>query len=165
MPPIDRTAALRTAEKLLRQGKLQPAIDEYLRVVEDQPRDWNTANLLGDLYVRSGKVDQAIEQFERIADSLGDEGFLPKAGALYKKILKLKPDYEHALVRGGEISASQGMLADARALFNTVAERRRSRGDVRGAAEIRIRLGLLDPADFAHRFLRNFGRQQFTAAL
>jgi tetratricopeptide (TPR) repeat protein len=149
--PIDRTAALRTAEKLLRQGKLQPAIEEYLRVVEDQPRDWNTANMLGDLYLRAGQVDKAVEQFTRIAESLSGEGFLPKAGALYKKILKLKPDNEHALVQGGEIAASQGLLADARALFNTVAERRRSRGDARGAAQIRIRLGSLDPADFDGR--------------
>jgi tetratricopeptide (TPR) repeat protein len=151
VPPIDRTATLRAAEKLLRQGKLQPAIEEYLRVVEDQPRDWNTANMLGDLYVRAGQVDKAVEQFTRIADSLSGEGFLPKAGALYKKILKLKPDHEHALVQGGEIAASQGLLADARALFNTVAERRRSRGDARGAAQIRIRLGSVDPADFDGR--------------
>ena len=151
MPPIDRTATLRNAEKLLRQGKLLPAIEEYVRVVEDQPRDWNTANTLGDLYVRAGQVDRAVEQFTRIADSLSDEGFLPKAGALYKKVLKLKPDHDHAQVQGGEIAASQGLFADARALFNAVAERRRVRGDARGAAQIRIRLGSLDPADFDSR--------------
>jgi tetratricopeptide (TPR) repeat protein len=149
--PIDRTAILRNAEKLLRQGKVEPAIAEYLRVVEDQPRDWNTANILGDLYQRSGQTDKAVEQFIRIADHLNEEGFLPKAGALYKKVLKLKPDHEHALIQGAEIAASQGLLADARSYLHTVAERRRSRGDKRGAAQIRIRLGSLDPADFEAR--------------
>ena len=144
---IDRTAVLRNAEKLLRQGKLEPAILEYLRIVQDQPRDWNTANALGDLYVRAGQTDKAVEQFTRIADSLSDEGFLPKAGALYKKILKLKPDHEHALIQGAEIAASQGLLADARSYLNTVAERRRAKGDKRGAAQMVIRLGSLDPAD------------------
>ena len=115
---IDRAATLRNAEKLLRQGKLEPAIAEYLRVVEDQPRDWNTANTLGDLYVRAGQIDKAVEQFTRIADSLSDEGFLPKAGALYKKILKLKPDHEHALLQAAEIAGSQGLLADARAYLH-----------------------------------------------
>ena len=57
--PIDRAATLRNAEKLLRQGKLDPAIAEYLRIVEDQPGDWNTANTLGDLYVRAGQTDRA----------------------------------------------------------------------------------------------------------
>ena len=149
--PIDRTAILRNAEKLLRQGKVEPAIAEYLRVVEDQPRDWNTANILGDLYQRAGQTDKAVEQFIRIADHLNEEGFLPKAGALYKKVLKLKPDHEHALIQGAEIAASQGLLADARSYLHAVAERRRSRGDKRGAAQIRIRLGSLDPADFEAR--------------
>jgi tetratricopeptide (TPR) repeat protein len=149
--PIDRAAALRNAEKLLRQGKLEPAIAEYVRVLDDQPTDWNTANLLGDLYARAGQLDRAVEQFARIADSLSLEGFLPKANALYKKIIKLQPDHEHALTQAGEIAAGMGLFADARALLGAVAERRQSRGDARGAAAMRIRLGTLDPADFERR--------------
>ena len=149
--PIDRTAILRNAEKLLRQGKVEPAIAEYLRVVDDQPRDWNTANILGDLYQRAGQTDRAVEQFIRIADHLNEEGFLPKAGALYKKVLKLKPDHEHALIQGAEIAARQGLLADARSSLHAVAERRRSRGDKRGLAQIQIRIGTLDPADYDAR--------------
>ena len=91
---IDRDATLRKAEKLLRQGRLDAAIAEYLRVVEDQPRDWNTANTLGDLYVRAGQIDRAVEQYVRIADTWPRRAFCPKAAALYKKILKLKPDDE-----------------------------------------------------------------------
>ncbi len=148
---IDRPAILRNAEKLLRQGKLEPAIAEYLRVVEDQPRDWNTANILGDLYMRAGHSDKAVEQFARIADGLKSDGFLPKAAALYKKVLKIRPDDEHALLQAGEIAAVQGVLVDARTYLNAVADRRLARDDRHGAAEIRIRLGSLDPADFDAR--------------
>ncbi len=119
--PIDRADTLRKAEKFLRQGKLDSAIAEYLRVVEEQPRDWNAANTLGDLYVRAGQTDKAVEQFVRIADSLNEEGFCSKAAALYKKALKIKPDDEHSLLQGAEISASQGLLADARTYLNAVA--------------------------------------------
>jgi tetratricopeptide (TPR) repeat protein len=149
--PLDRVAALRNAEKLLRQGKVEPAIAEYLRIVDDQPRDLNSTNTLGDLYVRAGQADKAVEQYIRIASILRDDGFLPKAAALYKKILKLKPDHEHALVQAAEIAASQGLLADARAYFKTVSDRRRARGDARGVAEVMIRLGTLDPADYRAR--------------
>ena len=45
--PIDRAATLRNAEKLIRQGKLPDAIAEYVRLVDDQPGDWNLANSLG----------------------------------------------------------------------------------------------------------------------
>ncbi len=149
--PIDRAITLKNAEKLLRQGKLNPAIAEYLRIVEEQPRDFNTANILGDLYVRAKQIDKAVDQFTRIADGLSAEGFLPKAGAVYKKILKLKPDHEHSLLQGAEIAATQGLLADARSSLNGVAARRRTRGDHRGVAQITIRLASLDPDDVAAR--------------
>ena len=148
---IDRIGTLRNAEKLLRQGKLDQAIAEYGRVVAEEPRDWNTANLIGDLYVRAGKIDQAVEQFTQIADGLVEEGFLPKAGALFKKIVKLKPDHEHALLQAAEIVAGQGLYADARTYLSTVAELRRGRGDVRGVAQARMRIGSLDPADLDAR--------------
>jgi tetratricopeptide (TPR) repeat protein len=149
--PIDRPAILRNAEKLLRQGKLDQAAAEYLRIVDDQPSDWNTANLLGDLYVRAGQVDKAVDQFVRIADHLRAEGFLPKAAAVYKKILKLKPDHEHATLQAGDIAGVQGLTVDARAHFKTIMDRRRGRGDQRGVAEIIVRLGGLDPNDVEAR--------------
>ena len=52
---LDRDNTLKKAEKLLRQGRLDGAIAEYVKLVEDQPRDWNTANMLGDLYARAGR--------------------------------------------------------------------------------------------------------------
>jgi tetratricopeptide (TPR) repeat protein len=149
---LDRAATLRNAEKLLRQGKLELAMAEYTRIVEEFPRDWNSGNILGDLYIRAGRVDEAVQQFSRIAESLHDEGFHSKAGALYKKILKLKPDHEQALLQSAEIAGSQGLLVEARAHLNTLLERRRSRSDQRGVAQIRIRLAMLDPADYAARF-------------
>jgi len=149
--PIDRPAILRNAEKLLRQGKIEQAIAEYVRIVEEQPSDWNTANVLGDLYVRAGQTDRAVDQFARIADHLHNEGFLPKAAAVYKKILKLKPEHEHATLQAAEIAGRQGLVADARSLFGAVSARRRARGDERGVAEIVVRLATLDPNDFDAR--------------
>jgi tetratricopeptide (TPR) repeat protein len=148
---IDRAALLRSAEKLLRQGKLDQAIAEYLRVVDAQPGDWNTANVLGDLYMRAGQTDKAVEQFTRSADSLSTEGFLSRAGALYKKILKIRPDDEHALLQAAEVATGQGLLADARAYLSALGERRRSRGDAAGFAAIVVRLGSLDPDDYRAR--------------
>jgi tetratricopeptide (TPR) repeat protein len=149
--PIDRAATLRNAEKLIRQGKLPDAIAEYVRLVEDQPGDWNLANSLGDLYARAGQIDKAIAQYGQIADSLNDEGAGAKAAAVYKKILKLKPDHEHTLVQVSEILGSQGRYADARFHLNTLIELRKAKGDVRGALQAKVRLGSLDPEDYEGR--------------
>jgi len=148
-----REEALKKAEKLLRTGKLDAAIAEYAKIIDEQPRDWNTRNTLGDLYVRASQADKAAEQYKQIADHLLHEGFFPKAAALYKKILKIKPDDEPVQLHLAEISARQGLLADAKAYFLAIANRRRGRGDKAGADEILVRLGSLDPADFAARTL------------
>lgn len=144
---IDREAALKKAEKFLRQGKLDGAIEEYVRLVEDQPRDWSSINALGDLYVRAGDTERAVEQFTRIADHLFTEGFFPKAAALYKKALKVNSTHEPTLLRLGDIAARAGLLADAKTYFRQLAEQRRSRGDERGAAECLMRLGTLEEVD------------------
>jgi tetratricopeptide (TPR) repeat protein len=149
--PFDREGTLRKAEKLLRQGKLDLAIAEYRAVIEDQPADWNTANTLGDLYFRARQIDKAIAQYNDIAAHLAHEGFLSKAVALYKKILKIKPDEERAMWHLANISARQGLLVDARANFTALAQQRRARGDTRGEAEVRVRLGDLDGADIETR--------------
>ena len=73
------TRHLKKAEKLLRQGKLDGAIEEYVRLVEDQPEDWSSINTLGDLYLRAGDVDRAVAQFTRIADHLLADGMLAES--------------------------------------------------------------------------------------
>jgi len=148
---FNRNETIRNAEKLLRAGKVEAAIAEYLRVLADQPTDWSTANTLGDLYARAGQVDKAVERFVEIADTLNAEGQRVKAAAVYKKIVKLKPDHEHALMQAADLAAGQGLFADARAYLTTVVEKRRSAGDQRGAAQARIMLGGIDPADFPAR--------------
>jgi tetratricopeptide (TPR) repeat protein len=151
VPPFDREAALKTAEKALRQGRIDAAIAEYVKIVEAQPRDWNSANALGDLYVRANQIDKGVAQYIRIADHLATEGFYSKAAALFKKILKVKADDEYSLLQLAELSVKQGTLADAKQFFQQVAERRRARGDKRGAAEMSVRLGTLDPEDLDAR--------------
>ncbi|MGH9347739.1 MAG: tetratricopeptide repeat protein [Vicinamibacterales bacterium] len=145
--PIDREATLKKAEKLLRQGKLDGAIAEYVRLVDEQPKDWSSINALGDLYARAGQLDNASTQFLRIADHLYAEGFMPKAAALYKKSLKIRPDDETTTLRLAEIATRQGVFVDAKSYYRQLAERRRTRGDERGADEIVMRLGEIDPSD------------------
>ena len=151
MAPFDRETALKNAEKAIKLGKVDAAIAEYVKVVESHPRDWNSANALGDLYVRAKQIEKGVQQYTRIAEHLAEEGFYPKAAALFKKILKIKPDDEYSLLQSGDLAAKSGKLVDAKQYFNQVMERRTKRGDKKGATEIAIRLGTLDPEDFESR--------------
>ena len=151
MPPFDRETALKNAEKAIKLGKVDAAIAEYVKIVETHPRDWNSANALGDLYVRAKQIDRGVQQYTRIADHLAEEGFYPKAAALFKKILKIKPEDEYAILQSGDLAAKTGKLVEAKQYFNQVAEKRKKKGDKKGATEIAIRLGTLDPEDFEAR--------------
>jgi tetratricopeptide (TPR) repeat protein len=148
---IDREATLKNAEKFLRVGRLEAAISEYVRVVDDQPKDWNTANALGDLYLRAGQPGKAVPLYSRVANHLLAEGFYPRAAALFKKILKITPDDESTQLQIAEISTRMGLLADARSYYTGIERRRRARGDEAGADEMVVRLGALDPEDLDAR--------------
>ena len=132
---------------MLRQGKLDGAIEQYIRLLDEQPEDWNSINALGDLYLRAGKNDQAGDQFTRVADHQFSEGFLPKSAALYKKALKVNPDDEHILMQLAEIGERQGKFADAKFYLQKVAKQRLARGEQRPAAECILRLGSLEGSD------------------
>jgi tetratricopeptide (TPR) repeat protein len=151
--PIDRAATLRNAEKLIRQGKLDAAITEYVRIVEDQPQDWAAKNTLGDMYARAGQIDKAVQQFVEIANNLSDEGQMAKAGALYKKILKIKSDHEHSLMQVADILGMQRLYADARAHLTALIGLRQARGDARGVLQAKIRIGTIDPDDYDGRLV------------
>ena len=145
--PIDRDKTLKTAEKFLKQGKTAAAIEEYVRLVEDNPSDWNAANALGDLYVRTGEAERAADQFARAADHLYTEGFLPRASAVYKKVLKVKSDSDHAIWRLADIASRNGLLLDARSYYARLIRDRRAAGNERGAVDCLVRLALLEDAN------------------
>ena len=94
---FDRRSALNRAQSLMQQGKVPQAIEAYELVVRHDPDDWSSANNLGDLLVRAGQTQQAIGEYTRIADHLAKAGFLARAGAIYKKVLKLNPTHVEAL--------------------------------------------------------------------
>ena len=56
----NREQILQSAEKLLSRGKLDQALKEYLRVLEDNPKDISTLNKVGDLYVRMNRPAESI---------------------------------------------------------------------------------------------------------
>jgi tetratricopeptide (TPR) repeat protein len=145
--PIDREATLKKAEKLLRAGKLDGAIAEYVRLAEEFPNDWAIVNSLGDLYARAGQPENAAAHFTRIADHLYAEGFMPKAAAVYKKVLKSKLEDEHVLQRLAELATRQGVFVDAKNYYRQIADRRRKKGDQQGADEMVVRIGEVDPSD------------------
>jgi tetratricopeptide (TPR) repeat protein len=138
---IDRESAVRKAEELVREGKIGLAVEEYARLVEDQPADFGAANALGDLYAKMGNRAAAAAQFVQIGDQHRDSGFVPKAVAFYKKALKADPASDHALSQLAQIAVEQELYADATLYLNRLIQMRRERNHDAGVAECLVRLG------------------------
>jgi tetratricopeptide (TPR) repeat protein len=148
---MDRREILKAAERFVRQGRLAQAAEEYHRLAELDPGDLTALNKAGDLYVRLGRNEEAIRLFLRIAEQYIDGGFLPKAIAIFKKILKLDPHRVETHVRLADLFGTQDLLADARAHYAYAAEACQRTGDHEGACAVWAKLLKLAPRDLAAR--------------
>src|SRR4029078_9257890 len=88
---MKREQLVKVAEKFVAKGRIDSAIKEYLKVLKENPNDVNTLNRVGDLYARLSRIDDAVRLFTQIAQQYTEDGFLVKAIAIYKKIIKLDP--------------------------------------------------------------------------
>lgn len=146
-PDGSRETLTRQAEKHLRQGRTDLALDVYERLVALSPIDWNTVKQLADLLERAGHREAAAERFLQCASYHFEQGFHPKAAALFRKVLKLHPQHETALRLLGEVSLALKLKADARVAFGEVLRLCTRRGDQAGASEMAARLAALEPEE------------------
>jgi tetratricopeptide (TPR) repeat protein len=148
---LNKSKVLRTAEKYVLQGKIPAAIDEYRKVVSADPGDLTTINTLGDLYVRAGRIQDAISNFSRIADSYREGGFTLKAIAMLKKISKLDPTNIETAMKLANLYSQQGLLVEARQQYLQVADAYARAGQTRKALEAYQKIADLDPSNTSVR--------------
>ena len=127
---------LNDAHRLLREGQGDSAIDAYTALLKDRPDNWITANRLGDLYVQTGQLDAAVEQFSHVAHCLVERDLLPKAAALYKKVLKVTPGDEATRSQLVDLALRQGFLVEAIGHLTAMAKQRRATGDDAGGLKV-----------------------------
>ena len=119
---MTRDQLLRSAEKHIAKGKFEPALKDYLRVVDENPRDISTLNKIGDLYVRMNRGFDSIPFFTRIAEVCSLDGFFLKAIAIYKKINKIDPSRLDVYERLGDLYTRQGLTQDSRTQYQILAD-------------------------------------------
>ena len=80
MAKINPVKVKQDADKLEKAGKLPEAIALYKQVIEDNPRDWNIINKVGDLYAKLNKFKDAADYYAKVADFYAKDGFLHGGG-------------------------------------------------------------------------------------
>ena len=145
---IDRLKIIEQAEKYVRLGKLKEAIQEYEKLIEDDPSDVSINNIVGDLYVRLGQTDRAIKAFERVANEYEKKSLYSQALAIIKKICRLNPSNPAYFIKMADLSARQGFIADAKQEYLRLAERFLREKNVEAAISMYEKAVKLDREDF-----------------
>ncbi|PYS59596.1 MAG: hypothetical protein DMF76_16010 [Acidobacteria bacterium] len=142
---FDKAKTLRAAEKYLEVGKIPAAIKEYCKIVESEPEDFTTLNMLGDLYARVGDQTAAISCFRHIAEHYREQDFILKAIAMYKKVDRLQPHDTEIATKLADLYASQDLVVEARAHYLFVAEAHGKAGATQQGLEVLRKIADLDP--------------------
>ncbi len=142
-----RDQLLQSAEKYVAKGKLESALKEYLRVLDDNPKDIATLNRVGDLYVRMNRASESIPFFTRIADFYSRDGFFLKAIAIYKKINKIDPARLEVYDRLADLYHKQGLTQDARSQYQVLADHYQKNGKTDEAVAAFKKMASVDPND------------------
>ena len=151
MATVKRDQILQEAEKLAARGKLDAAVKEYRRALEQIPNDTSTLNRLGDLLVRLERTSEAIEVFQRVAEHFAGDGFFLKAIAIFKRVNRLDPQRTEIYERLADLYFKQGLVVEGRQQLLTLADWFTRSRNMEDAVRVFRRLADLEPSNFQAR--------------
>lgn len=142
---FNKARAKRNAEYYLTQGNIQSAIHEYRALVDNDPKDFNTQNMLGDLYVKADNNPEAVSCYERVAEFYNKQGFAKKAIAIYNKIYRIEPDSIEVSSKLANLYRMRGSYAEARKHYEKLADHYETKGKLTDALGMWESIAELDP--------------------
>ena len=143
--PIDKNKITEAATKYIQKGQLDKAIKEYRKILVADPKDARIQQKLGELYARNGDSAQAIECFQKVAEGYTTDGFLLKAIAVYKQIIKINPDRVDINFILAQLHQQLGLLGDAMAQYQAIVAHDEAAGNLPACLETLHKIVELDP--------------------
>lgn len=104
---------LRTSDELMREGKLYAAGDLAYQALELAPNYLPAHVQIAEISVTSGRISQAIDKYDTLAEIAEVRRDLPKATSFYKQALKLGPDDVTRRAKLINILVQSGQLPEA----------------------------------------------------
>src|SRR3954470_24285064 len=139
------------ARKFVDKGQIDKAVKEYLRIVQEDPKDVRVWLKIGDLYAKKGAKQDAIETYLKVARFYHDQGFFLKAVAVYKQILKLDSRLVDVILKLAELYRQLGLMSEAMQHFESVAAHFHREGNTKEALAAVKKLVDIDAENIATR--------------
>ena len=96
-----------------KKTKEETQIEEYRKHAQQDPNNVTTRLKLGELYAKIGDKKAAIQEYTTAAIQYANDGFLVKAIAVNKIIVRLDPARQEALDRLSDLYFQRGITADS----------------------------------------------------
>jgi len=94
---------LREARQHIAEGRESAAMSIYQKIVDTDSSDLAAISMLGDLYAKAGRIDDAVALFLRVVENLLRSGSGVSAAYVLKKVLKIEPSNPVAHMNLGEL--------------------------------------------------------------
>lgn len=149
----DKKKILELAEKYVKKGKLQEAIQEYIKLSTADPHDLNLRSVIGDLYIQSGQKEKAIAEFKKIVQFYEKKGLFSQSLAIYKKIDRIDPTDTETALKLADLLCHQGYLQEAKKKYLLVVNNLKKAGNVREAIGCFEKILKIDKEDYKAKLL------------
>lgn len=148
---LNKRKVLDAAQKYLQKGNLDRALKEYQKVLEADPRDANVRLKVGDVQLRRGKSEEAIEAYFEVAKQFMKNGFDAKAVALFKQITKIDEKRYDIYEPLAELYQRLGLVSEAMTALQTAAEAHQREGRKKEGLTLLRKMASLDPSNTGTR--------------
>ncbi|MCB0271607.1 MAG: tetratricopeptide repeat protein [Bdellovibrionales bacterium] len=117
-----REKLIEKAQKYLQKGKYKDALKIYEKVLKESPDDVRIVLRKGEMEEKLGFDEDAIDSYQFVAQKYSDDGFYPKAIAIYKKILKINAEDMGVHMKLGTLYKKMNIDNEAKVYYSKVAE-------------------------------------------
>jgi tetratricopeptide (TPR) repeat protein len=148
---IDRNKISKSAETHMAMGRVDRAIEEFLKLIEDKPDDHNLLNRVGDAYLQGGRVPEALDMFKKAGTGFERSGFNAKATAVLKKAHRIAGEDVDVAERLAELYRQTNMIKEAIQIHIEVAEICTRKGLFKRALEEFAKVVDLDPKNLKNK--------------
>ena len=148
---FNKEKVMDAARKFVDKGQIDKAVKEYLRIVQEDPKDVRVWLKIGDLYAKKGAKQDATDTYLKVASFYHEQEFFVKAVAVYKQILKLDPRLVDVILKLAELYRQTGYMTEAMQHYESVAAHFHREGNTKEALDTVKKLVDLDPENIATR--------------
>ncbi len=142
---------LKNAGKYTKKGHYEKAISEYRKLTQADYGETSLCNTIGDLLIRANNSNEAIVEYEKAGKYYEEKGFIPKALAIYKKILRYEPSRTGVYEKLAQLYSDQGLIQDAITQYEFLAKHHEHDGRIEEALDSYRQIADLDPTNLSIR--------------